>query len=38
MELEVKAPADGIVSAVLCTAGESVKKGQALVALEGGTE
>jgi biotin carboxyl carrier protein len=38
MELEVKAPADGVVSAVLCATGESVKKGQPLVALEGSGE
>ena len=38
MELEVKAPADGVVSAVLCSAGEAVKKGQPLVALEGAAE
>jgi biotin carboxyl carrier protein len=34
MELEVKAAADGTVSAVLCTAGDPVTKGQPLVALE----
>jgi biotin carboxyl carrier protein len=38
MELEVKAPAEGTVSAVLCAAGEAVKKGQPLVALEGAAE
>jgi pyruvate carboxylase subunit B len=38
MELEVKAPADGVVSAVLCATGEAVKKGQPLVALEGSAE
>jgi biotin carboxyl carrier protein len=34
MELEVKAAADGTVAAVLCSPGESVRKGQPLVALE----
>lgn len=38
MELEVKASSDGVVSAVLCHIGESVKKGQPLVALEGAAE